>query len=396
LRNNRYQISISIVVILLAITILGVGNAPPIMPSSFYGMVLVDGAYVSDGTIISAWIDGNKYAEVGTFTFEAKSVFTVDVPADNPETVEKDGGEEGDGIIFKIGSDTADQTGTWHSGTNMEINLTASTIPSAPTAGFSGSPISGDAPLVVNFVDSSIGSFSSWLWDFGDSGSSTAQNPSHEYTTPGNYTIALTVAGPGGSDTETKVDYITVTETLHAPNANFSATPTSGDAPLTVEFTDLSSGSITSRSWSFGDGGSSTTVNPSHEYTSPGTYTVVLSVAGPAGSDSETKVDYIKVAEPGNLIADFTANPVSGVVPLKVSFIESSSGDMTSWFWTFGDGGSSTDPNPTYVYASPGTFSVSLKVSNSEGFDIEQKVDYIIVSEISPDSHVVYLPLIHP
>ena len=62
LKNNRYQFLISIVVILLVLTILGVGNAPPILPSSFYGTVMVYGAYVSDGTIISAWIDGNKYA----------------------------------------------------------------------------------------------------------------------------------------------------------------------------------------------------------------------------------------------------------------------------------------------------------------------------------------------
>jgi len=81
----------------------------------------------------------------------------------------------------------------------------------APTANFTAHPMSGPVPLTVNFTDQSTGSITSWEWAFGDdNATSTEQNPSHIYNDPGTYTVALTVTGPGGSDTETKIDYITV------------------------------------------------------------------------------------------------------------------------------------------------------------------------------------------
>ena len=79
-----------------------------------------------------------------------------------------------------------------------------------PTAGFIAHPISGPAPLTVNFTDQSTGTITSWEWDFGNTGTSADQNPTHLYTWPGTYTVSLTVTSPGGSETETKTDYITV------------------------------------------------------------------------------------------------------------------------------------------------------------------------------------------
>ncbi|MFN0059932.1 MAG: S8 family serine peptidase [Planctomycetota bacterium] len=82
--------------------------------------------------------------------------------------------------------------------------------PPAPVANFVGAPTSGNAPLVVNFTSTSTGTISSYAWNFGDSGTSTLQNPSHTYTAAGTYTVTLTVTGPGGSDAETKSGYIVV------------------------------------------------------------------------------------------------------------------------------------------------------------------------------------------
>ncbi|MFH0945878.1 MAG: PKD domain-containing protein, partial [Planctomycetota bacterium] len=184
----------------------------------------------------------------------------------------------------------------------------------APVAEFSGTPTSGVVPLGVSFTDlSSGGPVTSWSWDFGDTTSSTLQNPNHTYTSAGTYTVSLTATGPGGVDTETKVGYITVDE--QPPVADFSGTPTSGTAPLLVTFTDLTSGGpVTGWSWDFGDTGTSTLQHPTHTYTTSGTYTVSLTVTGPGGNDTITKTDYITVTAPwqdlGNGLAGTHGLPV--------------------------------------------------------------------------------------
>ncbi len=160
------------------------------------------------------------------------------------------------------------------------------------------------------------------LWAFGDGGTSTATNPSHTYTTPGTYTVALTVTTADGVDTESKANYI---EALAVPpTADFSGTPASGDAPLAVTFTDLSTAGtapITARSWAFGDGGTSTATNPSHTYTTPGTYTVALTVTTADGVDTESKANYIEaLAVPPT--AEFSGTPASGDAPLAVTFTD--------------------------------------------------------------------------
>jgi PKD repeat protein len=195
-----------------------------------------------------------------------------------------------------------DSTGT----ESVPSNEVSATTASAPVAAFSATPTSGPAPLAVTFTDASTGSITTWAWDFGDGSTSTLRQPTYTYTTPGTYTVKLTVSGAGGSTSATKT--ITVT-TPAAPVAAFSATPTSGPAPLAVTFTDASTGSITTWAWDFGDGSTSTLRQPTHTYTTPGTYTVKLTVSGANGSNTATKAGYITVApalvEVGNLTVDY-------------------------------------------------------------------------------------------
>ncbi len=181
-------------------------------------------------------------------------------------------------------------------GCDTETKTDYITVITAPVADFSASPTVGPTPLTVDFTDQSINSPASWDWDFGDGGGSTAQNPSHEYVISGSYTVSLTVINLGGSDTETKPDYITVE--VVPPAADFSASPTIGTGPLTVDFTDLSSGEVTSWSWEFGDTTSSAEQHPSHQYTEVGSYTISLTAANAAGSNTETKAKYVAVMFP--------------------------------------------------------------------------------------------------
>lgn len=155
------------------------------------------------------------------------------------------------------------------------------------TASFNWSPHAGDFPLTVVFTDTSQGEIDSWQWSFGDGATSTAQHPTHTYSAAGLYTVTLTVTGPLASDTAVRANAVAV-GVPPPPVANFSASATSGSAPLSVQFTDLSTGTISSRQWSFGDDATSTEVSPSHNYVASGIYTATLTVSGPGGSSSKS------------------------------------------------------------------------------------------------------------
>ncbi len=127
---------------------------------------------------------------------------------------------------------------------------------------------------------------------------SAQANPTHSYAEVGTYTVSLTVTNAYDSDIETKTGYITVI--CPDPTAKFSATPTSGNAPLTVQFTDQSSAgqgaSIVSRHWNFGDSETGSDINPSHEYNTADVYTVTLTVSNSCGKQ-DTQSAYITVSE---------------------------------------------------------------------------------------------------
>jgi len=276
----------------------------------------------------------------------------------------------------------------------------------APVADFTAVPTAGEFPLTVNFTDASTGTITDYSWDFGDSILSPAQNPSHVYNAAGTYTVTLTVTGPGGSHSETKVDHITVS--APAPVADFTADVTRGDKPLTVNFTDLSfqyGGSITSRTWIFedkekvgGGGGclyrrpprivpttyTSIEQNPTHVYKFDGTFKVTLTVTGTGGSDTEEKIGYITVTSSQVPAAEFTADVTAGDAPLTVSFTDASTGSITDWSWDFGDTATSTEQNPSHTYNAAGTYTVSLTATGALGSDTETKAGYITVS--SPPS----------
>jgi PKD repeat protein len=161
--------------------------------------------------------------------------------------------------------------------------------------------------------------------------------------------------------------------TIFATNvAGFTASPTNGTAPLSVTFTDTSTGSITNRFWNFGDGSlTNFTVptNPTHTYAA-GSYSVTLIVSGSGGSSTNTKSNHIVVNNSSSQpVAGFTVSPTNGAAPLSVSFTDTSTGGApTSWSWSFGDGTTSTAQNPANTYINPGAYSAQLIASNAGGW----------------------------
>ncbi len=280
-------------------------------------------------------------------------------------------------------------------------------MPVSPVAGFTGTPTSGSVPLTVQFTDTSTNSPTSWSWDFGDGNTSTAQNPANTYSTAGNYTVSLTATNTAGSNTATQTGYITVSD---VPLASFYASETSGTAPFTVEFTDTSTNSPTSWSWDFGDDETSAEQNPSHTYTNPGTYSVSLTAENSAGINQSIQSDYLTVStapvaevtmtttatptqEPTFPTLSFSGTPTSGTAPLTVQFTVSSSGAPTSWSWDFGDGGTSTERDPTYTYVIPGTYTVILTANYPEGSNPVTKSSYITVNRGSGSANSPLTPL---
>jgi PKD repeat protein len=171
------------------------------------------------------------------------------------------------------------------------------------------------------------------------------------------------------------------------PEADFSCESTVGVVPLTVEFTDESTGEIASWAWDFNDDGEvdSTEQSPIHEYGTAGTYTVSLEVTGPGGFHTETKVDLIAVSAPP--AADFTADRVAVIVGQAVTFANNPAGGVLplSYQWDFNNDGiwDSTAQNPSYVYSAAGTYTVILKVTDSAtNSDTETKTGYITVYSV--------------
>ena len=184
--------------------------------------------------------------------------------------------------------------------TGMIDPANAGTPGVAPTAAFTGnavfapSTISCVAPCTVVFRDTSGGNPTSWVWTFSDgTPNSSAQDPlDHVFLLAGTYVVTMTASNAYGSSTESMG--VTVVETS---TVDFTGTPTSGNSPLAVAFTSTAAPGGTAFAWTFGDGntGSGATVN--HTYSTPGAYTVSLTVTYPVAGDlTQTKTNYISVA----------------------------------------------------------------------------------------------------
>lgn len=170
-----------------------------------------------------------------------------------------------------------------------------------------------------------------------------------------------------------------ITVRAQAPVASFTASDTAGCSPIVVQFTDQSTGSPTSWSWDLGNGGNSSLQNPSATYINPGTYMVILTATNANGSSKDTAYITVYASPQIAFSADTTAGCGTKTVSFTNTTVPGGTGSV-SYLWDFGDGASSTATSPMYTYTSPGTYTVSLVVTNSLGCTKTlKKTNYITV-----------------
>jgi gliding motility-associated-like protein len=253
-------------------------------------------------------------------------------------------------------------------------------VVNGPTANFSMAPTFACAPpALVQFTNStSNNSGVTYLWNFGDPGSgtadtSTATDPSHSFTTTGTFTITLSAISPGCVSTHsTTFTIFNITSTINSVDSVCLNSP--------VSFSSTTSPSPSSYSWNFGDFTTSSSAAPSHAYSVAGTYTVTLTVTLSNGCQKTVNKNIVVLPLPTvNFVAD---DSTICSIPASVTFTGSSSASGATYLWNFGTGPGWSQGNPiNYVYPSQGTDSVSLIVVDAFGCrDTLVKLNYINIA----------------
>ncbi len=212
-------------------------------------------------------------------------------------------------------------------------------------------------------------------WDFGDGNTASGATVGHQYASAGTYTVTTSVTDSLGLAASNSV---TVTIVDAPPSPKFTFAPTSPQPGETVTFTDEStfSGAAATYHWTFGDGATSSERNPTQAYSTAGLKTVQLKVTDDGGR-SQTRTAFIKVREAGAPpssdtsapTAAFASSPAAPKAGQAVTFADLSSDDtgVVAWAWSFGDGGTSSQQNPSHTYAQAGVYEVELTVADAAG-----------------------------
>ncbi len=244
-----------------------------------------------------------------------------------------------------------------------------------PTASLTLSTTSGTAPLVVNVSGvgstDSDGTIVSYAWDFGDGASASTSTASHTYKSPGVYPVTLTVTDNDGGVAKALAT-VTVSAANVQPTASLTLSTTSGTAPLVVNFSATGStdpdGSIVSYAWDFGDKGSASTSTASHTYTTAGVYPVTLTVTDNDGGIAKAN-STVTVSAASGPVASISFSPQVPTTKDDVQFSGAASkapaGNITSYLWDFGDGKSASGVTASNKYHRPGSYTVTLTVSDN-------------------------------
>ena len=243
-----------------------------------------------------------------------------------------------------------------------------------PTISFTQDTTSGAIPLTVAFTATPAGAIQvdSWSWDFGDSHTSTSQNPSNTYTSTGTYPVSLTATNYTlGQTTVTKASLITA---YPPPSVAWSSSPAFGNATTSFTFTDSSTGTnINAYFWDFNDGNTTTQQSYANKQFPATTaeyyqYNINHSATDSAGTGwAKTswlnRSSWVTIYKNLTPTTNFTQDKTTGIIPLIVTFTANQVGAIKNdiWSWDFGD--STSTPNP-HTYSTAGTYTVSLTATN--------------------------------
>ena len=250
-------------------------------------------------------------------------------------------------------------------------------VKNKPISAFTAAPLTScRVPLTVNFTNGSLNAIS-YKWDFGDGGTSLLASPVHTYTLFGSYTVTLITTNLAGcTDTLVKTNYVD----LRQPQVTINNLQLNLCAPITHTFTAtiVTNDPVALYLWDFGDGTTSTAVSPTHTFPT-GTYIIKLYITTSSGC-TDSAVYNPGVIASDKPVANFSATPRDVCAHLPVQFTDLSTGNVTNWVWSFGDGGTASVQNPVHLYEDTGYFSVQLIVWNHGCPDTIRLVNYIHIN----------------
>jgi gliding motility-associated-like protein len=261
-----------------------------------------------------------------------------------------------------------------------------------------GPNTTGCPPLLVNFTNNSTNG-ASYLWDFGDgSPTSTAHTPpAHTYTTAGSYTVRLIVSNPSACNVTVDTAYITIQVNANSINADFSYVVTDSCGPYAATFTNTSQegnpATATQYSWSFGDNTTFSGKNPPpHSYPDTGCYTVTLIMQDPNScnmADTVTKVVCIR----GFRIKAAFNSPDSVCLNAGL-LLANASVNVQTILWDFGDGQTSNVASPLHTYATTGTYTITLIVTNPNSCNKSDTARRTVKVKVLPEAYFTHAPII--
>ncbi len=260
------------------------------------------------------------------------------------------------------------------------------TVPSGPAVDFTYSPTcDGQA---MTFTDATVvpgGTTTAWAWDYGDGNTGNGNPSNHTYAAAGNYNVTLTATTNSGC-----TGSVTLPVTVNPnPIADFTF-PNPFCAADPLPFTDASNGNggtINQWDWDFGDGGTDNTQNPTHNYGGAlGPFNVTLTVTTTDGCTGN--VTYPVTLEPAPTPNfNFNVDCPGFATTFADASVAGGTANINSWTWDFGDGNTSTQQNPSNIYANAGTYNVQLDIVSSTGcsntITIPVDVPYEPVAEIN-------------